>query len=468
MKPSTVSLLLLMKLVVTCRASSITFYNEGQDVGSRLILTPYIESRQIEEGRQLSKVNGGPFPSNIHSYSGFFTVNTTYNSNLFFWFFPSEEAPNDAPLLLWLQGGPGSTSMFGLFTELGPFRLDGNLALVENPYSWHKNHSVLFIDNPVGTGFSFTESEAGYARDQFQIGNDLYSALVQFLTIFSEFQSVPLFIAGESYAGKYVPALALTIHQRKSTEPFKINLEGIAVGNGFTDPESTLHYSELVYQLGLVDTRGYEELQTMENNGREAIRKGRPIDAVKIYQSIQKVLRRTTNFSTMFNFIQDKEPDTIKDFQIFVNKPKVRKAIHVGNAIFDIHSSTVVSNLLFDFMTSLRPWLEEVLEHYRVLYYSGQLDIIVGYALSVRMYNNLDFSAAQIYRNASRVPWYVDGELAGYMKSAGKFTEVLVRNAGHMVPADQPKWALDLISRFTRDNLAGAYSPLSLSYDPRK
>ena len=63
---------------------------EQRDVGTRLILTPYIESGNIEEARNLSRVSGGPFPEDIPSYSGFFTVNETYDSNLFFWFFPSE------------------------------------------------------------------------------------------------------------------------------------------------------------------------------------------------------------------------------------------------------------------------------------------------------------------------------------------------------------------------------------------
>jgi len=84
------------------------------------------------------------------------------------------------------------------------------------------------------------------------------------------------------------------------------------------------------------------------------------------------------------------------------------------------------------------------------------MDIIVAYPLSVGMYNILEFNAAEEYRNAERVPWYVNGRLAGYMKSGGNFTEVLVRNAGHMVPTDQPVWALDLITRFTSDELLPA------------
>ena len=151
--------------------------------------------------------------------------------------------------------------------------------------------------------------------------------------------------------------------------------------------------------------------------------------------------------------LTDREPETINDFIAFLDRPEVRKALHVGDAEFKDRANTVVFHMLSDIMNSVRPWLEQLLEHYRVLYYSGQLDAGVPYSVSVRMFNTLQFGAAEEYRNAKRVPWYVDGELAGYIKSAGKFTEVLVRNAGHMVPTDQPKWAFDLINRFTHNNL---------------
>ena len=176
-----------------------------------------------------------------------------------------------------------------------------------------------------------------------------------------------------------------------------------------------------------------------------------------IFQNLFSLLTSSegaTGYSYYYNILKWKDPRVEEGYHAFLEMDEVRKALHVGDGEYSDESmNTVMLKLLPNMLVSAKPYLEELLDNYRVLYYNGNLDIIVGYPLSVRMYNTLEFSAAGEYRNATRVPWYVDGELAGYMKSAGNFTEVLVRNAGHMVPADQPSWAFDLITRFTSDNL---------------
>lgn len=159
-----------------------------------------------------------------------------------------------------------------------------------------------------------------------------------------------------------------------------------------------------------------------------------------------------SDFWNLYNLLYEVEPEVGGDLYNFVELPEVRLALHVGDQVFS-GGGTVYQLMIPDFMNTVRPWLEEIIENYRVLYYSGQMDIIVAYPLTVGLYNTLEFKAAEEYRSADRVPWYVDGRLAGYLKSGGNFTEVLVRNAGHMVPTDQPVWALDLITRFTRNNL---------------
>ena len=131
----------------------------------------------------------------------------------------------DAPVLLWLQGGPGGSSLFGLFNENGPFQVLDNLEVVKRQTSWTLTHHVIYIDNPVGTGFSFTMLDKCYAQTQENVATDLYDALTQFFVMFPNIAKNDFYVTGESYAGKYVPALAHRIHLLNPTATAKINLK---------------------------------------------------------------------------------------------------------------------------------------------------------------------------------------------------------------------------------------------------
>ncbi|XP_071108883.1 probable serine carboxypeptidase CPVL isoform X3 [Haliotis cracherodii] len=209
--------------------------NKGVDPGQPLLLTPYIERGDIEKARLVSET-GSYIPQPGHS--GFLTVNKTTNSNMFFWFFPAQVNPKTAPVLVWLQGGPGGSSLYGLFVEHGPFSVDEHGNLVRRNITWNSRYSMLYIDNPVGTGFSFTGNDSGYANNEEDVARDLYSCLTQFFQIFTSYQSNDFYITGESYAGKYVPAISYKIHVENPTAKVKINFKGMAIGDGLSDPET--------------------------------------------------------------------------------------------------------------------------------------------------------------------------------------------------------------------------------------
>lgn len=234
------------------------------DPGVPLFVTPFIEKNQIDLAQRVSRVYFNGFKE-LKSNSGYFTVNKACQSNLFFWFFPSLTDYANDPVILWLQGGPGATSLIGLFGENGPFSVKSEHGLKLRQYAWTNSHSVIYIDNPVGAGYSFTES--GYAQNETQIGLDLYNALVQFFTMFPELQKNDFYIAGESYAGKYVPAISYTIYKNNPSAKLKINLKGLTIGNGFTDPENQLKYSDYLYQLGLIDLNMKQTFENYEAQG---------------------------------------------------------------------------------------------------------------------------------------------------------------------------------------------------------
>ncbi|CAH2052589.1 unnamed protein product, partial [Iphiclides podalirius] len=363
----------------------------------------------------------------------------------------------EAPVIVWLQGGPGASSLYGLFTENGPLKVI-NGKFERRKYNWALSHHIIYIDNPVGTGFSFTKNPKGYCTNETQVGENLYATITQFFQLFPELQANKFFITGESYAGKYVPAFAYTIYKKNPEAKIKINLKAIAIGNGLSDPEHQLVYSKYLYQIGLLDWNQAKIFADYESKTVNFIKEEKWDEAFETFDSLlngdlidgQSLFYNMTGFKYYFNYLHTKEYKDFEDFGPMLQKSIVRKALHVGNLTFhDGHD--VEEHLKADVMQSVAPLISELLDHYYILIYSGQLDIIVAYPLTLNYLRNLNFTGSDDYKTAKRYQWKVDGELAGYVKQGGKLVEIMVRNAGHMVPGDQPKWALDMITRLTHE-----------------
>ncbi|XP_022201600.2 venom serine carboxypeptidase [Nilaparvata lugens] len=424
-----------------------------------LFLTPLIENRNIPLARQLSKVASFVPDVNVDSYAGYLTVNKTYNSNLFFWFFKSQTNWKESPVAVWLQGGPGYSGLYGLFNELGPYEIreDG---LVSREYSWNRECNLIFIDSPVGTGYSFTKSIQGFARNQEDVGNDLYVAMVQILQMFPEIQNAPFYITGESYAGKYIPALGYAIHKNNPKSSLKINLQGLFIGNGLTDPENMIPmYGEVLYNLGFIDFNQRNEFENLQNLAVEAIRGEKWVDAAIYYAKLiigyrfypyPTLYTNLTGLETYYNYFAENSAKWLEFEEEFVRSAAFRGAVHVGDVARDDGRNTELF-LMEDIAKSVIGWVEELVEHYKVVFYNGQLDLICAYPLTENFLRKMEWSGAEKYRNCSRRQWVVDGELAGYVRTVGNLSDVLVRNAGHMVPTDQPKWAYQLFNNFVHD-----------------
>eukprot|EP00095_Tigriopus_kingsejongensis_P005515 maker-scaffold282_size228295-snap-gene-0.10 protein:Tk05515 transcript:maker-scaffold282_size228295-snap-gene-0.10-mRNA-1 annotation:"probable serine carboxypeptidase cpvl precursor" len=433
------------------------FRSHSNQTGPPLFLTPLIVQGKVKEAQALARV-GPPMSQLVESYSGYLTVNQPKcKSNLFFWFFPAAYQPEKAPVLLWLQGGPGGSSMFGLFVEHGPFRVTADLKLVTRDTAWSITHNVIYIDNPVGTGFSFTGLDDCYAKDQSDVANDLYEALLQFFQLFPQYQKCDFYATGESYAGKYVPAVSYKIHTSNPTAKQKINFKGMAIGDGLCDPVSMTNYGDFLFGIGLIDEEDRAYFRKVSKIQIELISSGKWLEAFQTFDDLlngdltghPSYFANVTGFNYYFNYLMTENPAEFSYFGKFLQTSKVRQAIHVGNLTYN-DGLTVEKHLLQDVMKSVKPWIEELLEHYDVLIYNGQLDIIIAWPLTESFLTSLKWSGAQKYLEAPRAKWHVGKDLAGYAKKVGNFTQVLVRNAGHMIPFDQPKWAFDLINRFTR------------------
>jgi vitellogenic carboxypeptidase-like protein len=427
-----------------------TSIQSNEDPGEPLFLTPYIESGQIDQARNLSRVNLHPdyaYPS----YSGYLTVNKTHDSNLFFWFFPAQSGDTSAPFLVWLQGGPGSSSLFGLFSEQGPIMVDKQTKLHPRDITWNSKYHLLFIDQPVGTGFSFTKSEDGYVRNEDEVARDLYAMLIQFFQIYHEYASSPFYVTGESYGGKYVPAIVYKIHVENPQAKVKINLKGMAIGDGLIDPYNQWDYGPAMYQIGLIDELQLEYVNLQTQLARRAIELGQYSLAYDIFGIVFDVFyTNTTGLNDVYDYLLTQSPEAFGYYVPWVIASENRQKIHVGNLTYN-GGDRVRVGLANDVMQTIVGKVAVIANNYKVLIYNGLLDVIIASSVTMNWVDKLQWQYANEFRGAERKIWKVkddDKEVAGYIKQSHSFFVAWVRNAGHMVPSDQPRAAFDLIDRF--------------------
>ncbi|XP_020595805.1 serine carboxypeptidase-like 50 [Phalaenopsis equestris] len=206
----------------------------------------------------------------VPTKSGYLPTNSS-SSSLFFAFYEAQKpltSPSSTPIILWLQGGPGCSSMIGHLFEFGPYLLSSHLHLLPNPFTWNRRFALLFIDSPIAAGFSHSSSPI--PRDQNSIASNLYSALQSFLSSQPPFfRSRPLFLSGQSYGGKFVVSSARHIllqNQNPIVPPsLRINLAGISIGNGMIHPVVQIRvHAAAAYSFGLINERQRAKLEKMQ------------------------------------------------------------------------------------------------------------------------------------------------------------------------------------------------------------
>jgi len=423
--------------------------------GAEVSLTKLISSGNITAAQQAAYVYPPLF--GVASYAHFFTVNSTYNSNIFFWYFPVTTADRNAPLVLWLQGGPGTSSMLGLFTEHGPVSIDENLNPIPRNRAWNKRYNMLYIDNPVGAGFSYTSNDKGYATSMDDVGTNLYEALIQFLTLFPGLQSKPLFIVGESYAGKYIPTLGHYIHKNNPKATLKVNLTALAWGNGFTDPPRMMNYGSHLYEIGLVDEYGKMKFELMETKILKLMAENKWSEATQMFgdmmqgypvQPHKSLFTNLTGLTNVYNYLHHEEAP--RYWIKYVKQEQIRNALHVYGRAYNT-GEEVKAHFYDEMLKSVKPWVEELLKNYRILIYTGQLDCLISSKQVQDYIKTLRFPGMVDYKLSKRSKWMVGNMVGGYVRTGGLLTDLVVRNSGHMVPLDHPELGWDLIDRFVKN-----------------
>ncbi|XP_058223311.1 serine carboxypeptidase 1-like isoform X1 [Rhododendron vialii] len=192
---------------------------------------------------KIDALPGQPEGVDFNQYAGYVTVDPAAGRALFYYFVESPKNSDTNPLVLWLNGGPGCSSLgYGAMEELGPFRVNSDgKTLFRNEYAWNDVANVIFLESPAGVGFSYSNTSSDYTTvGDKRTAEDSYTFLVNWLERFPQYKSRDFYIAGESYGGHYVPQLADTIlSKNKITNQTVINLKGIAIGNAWIDDNTS-------------------------------------------------------------------------------------------------------------------------------------------------------------------------------------------------------------------------------------
>nr|XP_027083564.1 serine carboxypeptidase-like 19 isoform X4 [Coffea arabica] len=211
----------------------------------------------------------GPLPFELET--GYIGVGESEDVQLFYAFIKSESNPQSDPLIIWLDGGPGCSSFIAFLFGIGPVILeplsfDGTLPkLVLNPSTWTKVVSIIFLDSPVGTGFSYAKTAKASQSSDFQASDQAYEFIRKWLHDHPEYKSNPFYVSGISYGGIPVPILTQLISNgnKDGIEP-RIDLKGYILGNPWSKASGIQNYRvPFAYDMGLISDELYETERIM-------------------------------------------------------------------------------------------------------------------------------------------------------------------------------------------------------------
>ncbi|KAG2729778.1 hypothetical protein I3843_01G260500 [Carya illinoinensis] len=399
----------------------------------------------VEKPLRFPNLLGSGVPvEDLGHHAGYYNIEHSHAARMFYFFFESRNSKKD-PVVIWLTGGPGCSSELAMFYENGPFTIADNLTLVWNEYGWDQASNLLYVDQPTGTGFSYTSDSRDIRHNEEE--NDFY-------------------ITGESYAGHYIPAFAARVHRgNKANEGIHVNLKGFAIGNGLTDPAIQYKaYTDYALDMGIISKSAYNRIKMVVPVCETAIKlcgTDGTISCVASYfvcNTIFSSIMALAGDTNYYDIRKKCEGSLCYDFsnmEKFLNEKSVRNALGVGDMDFVSCSPTVYQAMLVDWMRNLEVGIPTLLEDgVNLLVYAGEYDLICNWLGNSRWVHAMEWSGQQQFVASPEVPFEVDGSEAGVLKSHGALSFLKVHDAGHMVPMDQPKASLEMLKRWTQGKLS--------------
>ncbi len=406
---------------------------------------------------------------NVKHYAGLIMADSKHGGKFFYWLVEKPTNPESAPLVIWLNGGPGCSSMDGLFLELGPFRLDGKekSSIKMNPNSWHTQANMLFIDQPVGTGLSYTRGKAGYAGSDEVINDHFYEFIQNFFKIHTKYvlpdgggTTRHVYFAGESHAGHYIPNMVKhLLEKNKADAGIKVDVQGAALGNPWVDPKNQYDASELAHSLAIISKGQQNHLDEQKARCQKELRTGKYTSRT-CFGLLDDIISASTagGLPKVLMYDARKYVHSTRDFppgkadvERYMNRGDVRRALHVEESTqrFRECADPPFDALAHQDGKGATTELAYVLDAgVRVLVYSGQYDLICNHLGTEAALRGLDWNGKDNWGESHPGVWQVNHQPAGYSRQYRNLQSLVVLNSGHMVPLDQPEVALEMFRGF--------------------
>ncbi|KAF8452620.1 Alpha/Beta hydrolase protein [Boletus edulis BED1] len=407
----------------------------------------------------------------VTQYSGYIDVGT--NMSMWFWFFEARNSPETAPFTLWLNGGPGCSSMIGLFQENGPCSVnaDGNSTHL-NPYSWNSVSNMIYIDQPIGTGFSYgtdtvnsTEAASPYVWKAFQI---LFES-----KLFSKYASREFIFATESYGGHYGPAFVTYFEEQNALiakgaiqgEPIVVS--AMMINNGWYDP---LIQNKAYYTFAS-NAPGYGQLQPDDVLKNISAALYGPNGCVAQQQNCYAAGNSTDSGEICFQAddycgnnvyvpaIGHRDPYDLRQnsswlfppeyYTTYLTNPEVMSTIGAESAYQEC--SLDANGLVVNTGDDARTWLPQLSElansRLKILIWAGDADIICNWLGGHDSVLAMDWYGNETLHNTPLGNITLNGKLIAAVANIDNFTFARVFEAGHEVPAFQPAAALEIFTQ---------------------
>ncbi|KAJ8505232.1 hypothetical protein OPV22_006118 [Ensete ventricosum] len=429
--------------------------------------------------QELDRIVGlpGQPPVGFRQYAGYVTIDEGLGKALFYWFFEATHRPAEKPLLLWLNGGPGCSSIgFGEAQEIGPFLVRKDVPELElNKYAWNKAANLLFLEAPAGVGFSYSNITDVQGDNATGFGS--YSFLVKWFQRFPQYRLNEFYLAGESYAGHYVPQLANVILEQnmKAKKEDRINLKGLMIGNAVMDAETDIRgMVDYAWHHALISDRVYHNIKTSCNFSAvvptqecsEALQQyyevyqiidmyslytprcesGYPKFSSSVAQG-EESLMSISKFEDLLKIPMGYDPCLQTYATVYFNRPDVQKALHANvtrlSHPWSLCSSSVV-RAWSDSDRSVLPIIRKLIDAgLRMWVFSGDADARVPVTSTRYTLNKLRLSITEDWS-----PWYSHKQVGGWTIIYEGLTFVTVRVAGHQVPTFAPLQSLQIVEHF--------------------